>query len=555
MVAQTQVRSERLRQAVQKQARLSAPTGGLNYINSTMDFPLGDAYILDNLIPKPYGCELRKGYQNWIPTANNFANPVKTIIPFAAETSANSRVFAAPAETPSRLYNITTQAAAPVLSLTPSTNSATAGEWYTSNFVTIGGNFLLAVSQGAGYYIFSCPAGVDTWTEVINGAGAGQIQWPTGSALTTKDISFVFIWKNRVWFLVKNSSTAYFLPVSQTSGQLSAFDFGQQFNLGGSLLWATNWTYDAGDGVDDSLILASSEGQVLVYTGTDPASAQNFSLKGRWFAGRFPPSRRNFCEHGGDVLFLSEYGIVSISDLVSGKLHTANLSGSVGYKINPNLAPLVTQYLSTAYWSLVPYPSEELLFMGTPIIDTNGNAQYLGMNSLTNAWCTLSAWDVLCAAVWQGKFIFGSSTGAVNLGFSGTQDGLSANGLTPGVQITGKLQGAFADYGVPNSNKRFLRVKLYGLTSADPSFFAIFRSEYDTSTPISAPVPGVVSGVLWDSALWDVAFWQYSPNGSFHKWFGVTGFGKKVSMQLAISGSGRVVFTDHEILYEEGIGL
>ena len=67
MVARTQLRSETLRPPVQKQARLTAPVGGLNFINNTMDFPLTDAYILDNGIPRPYGVELRKGYQNWMP--------------------------------------------------------------------------------------------------------------------------------------------------------------------------------------------------------------------------------------------------------------------------------------------------------------------------------------------------------------------------------------------------------------------------------------------------------------------------------------------------------
>ena len=450
MVARTQLRSETLRPPVQKQARLSAATGGLNFINNTMDFPLTDAYILDNGIPRPYGIELRKGYQSWMPTANNFAAAVKTILPFSAERTAYCRLFASTATNPSVIYDVSVQNTAPTVSLTPSTNSDTPGEWYYTNFVTIGGNFLLAVSAGAGYYSFVAPGGVGAWTERVTGSGVGQITFPVGDTHTTKDICFVWIWKNRVWFLIRNSAVAYYLPISQISGQLSAFDFGQQFNLGGALLWAANWTYDAGDGVDDSLVLASDQGQVLVYTGTDPDSAQNFSLKGRWFAGRFPSSRRNFCEHGGDLLFLSEYGIVAISDLVSGRLHTANLNGSVGYKINSSLAGLVTQYLTTPYWFLLPYPNDEILFVGAPIIDSNGNAQYLGMNSLTNAWCTFSNMDVLCAAMWQGKFIFGTSLGGVSQGFTGGTDGISADGVTPGLQITAKIQGAFADYGSPN---------------------------------------------------------------------------------------------------------
>ena len=555
MVQASAVRSERRREATQLQSRVASPVGGLNFVNSTMDFPVNDAYVLDNIIPKPFGCEIRKGWRNWIPVANKFSAGVRTIIPFSAEQPTFSRLFAAPAVNPSTLHTINTQGAAPVLSLTPSTNSDVPGEWYYTNLVTIGGNFLLAVAAGAGYYTFSSPAGVDAWVEHVNGAGAGQIQWPVGSALTTKDICFVWIWKNRVWFLVRNSSVAYYLPVSQLSGQLTAFDFGQQFSVGGSLLWATTWTYDSGDGIDDSLILASSEGQVVVYVGTDPDSAQTFQLKGRWFAGRFPAGRRNFCQHGGDVLFLSEYGVVSISDLVSGKLHTANLTGSVGYKINPKLSDLVTFYIDSKYWFMTPYASEELLYIGTPIVDVSGNKQHLGMNSLTNAWCTFSGMDTLSAAVWKGQFIFGSSDGMVSRGFTEYLDGTNSAGTVPGTAMTARIQGTFGDYDSPNKNKRMLRIKVYGLGDTDPTFYARFLAEYNTSAPILAPQPDQVIGTsLWDTALWDSGLWSEG-GGSFDRWFGVTGYGKKLSLQLAIRGAGRVVYTDHEALHEDGIGL
>jgi hypothetical protein len=518
-----------------------------------MDFPASDAYILDNIIPKPFGCEIRKGWQNWFPTANIFSAAVTTILPFTAEKTAFSRLFASPAVSPSLIYDISTPNAAPTLSLTPSTNSDVPGEWYYTNFVTIGGNFLLAVAAGAGYYTFSAPAGVGAWVEHINGAGAGQIQWPAGVALTSKDISFVFIWKNRVWFLVRNSATAYYLPVSQLSGQLNAFDFGQQLTMGGALSWGTSWTYDAGDGIDDSLILTSDQGQVLVYTGTDPDSAQAFQKKGVWYAGRPPVGRRAFAQQGGDVLFLSEYGVIAVSDLVSGKLHSANLTGSVGYKVNPFVSQQTTFYLTTPYWFMQPYPNEELMYVGTPILTESGNAQDLGMYSLNNAWCTFSGMDVLCAAVWNGKFIFGSTNGMVNQAFTGFQDNVSSDGLTKGDEVTARIQGPFGDYDTPDMNKRMLRIKIYGLSSDDPTYFARFLSEYNLTTPINSPQP--VSSITngWDSGKWDQALW--AGGGSFRKWFGVTGYGKKLSLQLALRGTGKVVYTDHEVLHEVGIGL
>lgn len=546
------LKSERLRRATQKQSRVASPVGGLNFLNSTMDFPPDDAYVLDNVFPRPFGCEIRKGWRNWVPAANKFPAAVKTVMTYAGATKAAGRVFASYDQNPSIIYDVTTQNAAPVLSLTPSSNSDNPGEWYHSNFVTQGGNFLLAVSAGAGYYSYNA----GTWTEHVDGTVAGEIDWPVGfgSLTTTKNIAFIWVWKNRVWFLMKDSAIAFYLPVGQISGLAAAFDFGQQLDLGGSLLWASDWTYDSGSGIDDALILASTEGQILVYEGTDPANAATFQLKGRWFAGRFPVGRRNFCEHGGQVQFLCEYGMISISDLVSGKLHTSGLAGTLGAKINPRLSRQLSENLDKQYWFLLPYPTDEMLIIGTPLSDNMGLHQTLCMNSLNNAWCTFSGLDILSADVFQGQLIYGTSDGLVNQGLYGFEDGLSADGLVKGDAVTGRLQGAFNDYGEPNMNKRMLRIKVYGVSNSDPSFFARFQPEYVFNVPIDAPAPRVGIYPLWDDAIWDEAIWAEG-DGSFHRWFGVNGFGKKMSLQLAIRGAGQVTYTDHEALFEVGLGL
>jgi hypothetical protein len=59
---------------------------------------------------------------------------------------------------------------------------------------------------------------------------------------------------------------------------------------------------------------------------------------------------------------------------------------------------------------------------------------------------------------------------------------------------------------------------------------------------------------FWDLAIWDESVWA-AGSGSFHHWFGVNGFGKKLSLQFAMRGGGKVLATDYEVLYEKGIGL
>jgi len=540
-----------------------------------MDFPDQDAYVLDNVLPRAYGCEIRKGWRHWIPLANKLTGAVNTIMTYQGSVRSQSRIFASPtgaAGSVSNIYDVTTQGVAPVLSKAPSTVSDVPGEWYYTNFVSQGGNFLLTVSSGAGYYTYQTGRTPTEWVEVLNVVGppptlptlpaANTIYWPVGySIASTKNIAFIWMWKNRVWFLMKNSSVAFYLPVGQMVGEAHAFDFGQQLNQGGSLLWASNWTYDSGEGIDDGLVLASTEGQIIVYQGTDPDNAATFQLKGRWYAGRFPYGRRNFCDHGGNIVFLCEYGVVDISDLVSGRLHTTTLSGSMGYKFNPRLSRQISDSIDKQYWFLHPYATEEMLVVGTPLLDMLGNRQTVAMNSVTSAWCTVSGMDFRCADVFYGQFIYGTADGMVNQAFFGNEDGVPADGLKHGDIVTARIQGAFFDYGEPNLNKRMLRVKLYGRSQSDPSFFARYLPEYHLEEPISAPTPNKDDKALWAGAppntadaVWDFSKWGEA-DGSFHKWFGVSGFGKKLSLQIAIRGSGQIAYTDHEALFEIGIGL
>jgi hypothetical protein len=384
---------------------------------------------------------------------------------------------------------------------------------------------------------------------------AGKVYFPEFTSVTKADLAFIFTWKSRIWFLAENSATAFYLPVNSVTGQLQLFDFGPLLKNGGPLAIGVSWTYDSGAGIDDSLIIASFQGDVMLWEGTDPSTAATFALKGVWYAGRLPIGRRGFCQHGGNTLFLTEYGLIAISDLVAGKLHSTQLEGSFGYKVNPNLSRYISDTISTRYWFLSVYPVEETLVLGGPIYDSiRSIRQSFAMDSLSNAWFTISDMDIYCADVFKGQYIFGTRDGNVCRGFVGFRDGGSFDGVTPGTEVTGRVQGNFNGYGQNTLNKRMLRVKVYGISDGKPSIVVLYKAEYDLKTLLSTPSP--VSTVLntWNNALWNQAIWDTGAT-SFHKWIGVSGFGKMLSFQLAVRGSGRTLLTDFEALYETGLNL
>jgi hypothetical protein len=533
------------------QERFALPTGGLNFQANTMTMGPDDAYVLDNLIARTQGLELRKGWQYWVPQASSFTVPVRTIMPFIAQSSADSKLFAGVAD--NKVYDITALDTIPVLSLTPSTPADISGEWYFTNYVAAYATNLCMVAAGAGYYRYNKATG---WKEILigNGTDGNSVTFPVGDTTTTKDFAFCWVFKNRLWFIRKQSAVCYFLPTGQTAGVLAMWDFGPQLIHGGSLAWAANWTYDSGQGIDDSLILASDSGDVLIYQGTDPVNATTFSLKGVWFIGRLPAGRRGFGQYGGDVFAVTEYGVTRISDLVAGKTHTTEMMGTIGQKINPFLAQAVSGTIGQTYWYITPYPTEELIFVGSPNITADGDLQSYSMNSLNGSWNTISKITPLCAATFYGKMIAGNRDGSVIQCFVGYKDGDTPGGSGAGSDITGRMIGSFLEYGSPVANKRMLRVRLYGLADGRPIWAAKFLAEYDIYSVLNVYGLVPVSSYVWDVARWDQALWQAGKT-TFKQWYGTSCFGKKVALQLAISGTGATLATDYEAAFESGLGL
>ena len=81
---------------------------------------------------------------------------------------------------------------------------------------------------------------------------------------------------------------------------------------GGKLLFCATWSIDAGDGIDDKLVFCTDLGELLIFTGGDPASAANWRQEGRYEVS--PPMGMNaHIGIGGDMLIATVDGIVPIS--------------------------------------------------------------------------------------------------------------------------------------------------------------------------------------------------------------------------------------------------
>lgn len=135
-----------------------------------------------------------------------------------------------------------------------------------------------------------------------------------GAADSTLEV--VTNYKNRLFFARKNTCELYYTPVATITGALSTYEIGFYFQRGGRILWMGTWSGNAGNGLDDYLICISDRGEVLMFAGTDPAVAANWSMVGRFFLPK-STSHLNFVNKESDVLCLTVDGLYALSSVIS----------------------------------------------------------------------------------------------------------------------------------------------------------------------------------------------------------------------------------------------
>ena len=158
-----------------------------------------------------------------------------------------------------------------------------------SYYVTPGGTAVRVNEPICEYTNFPTPAG--NFLYFVNGADQPGIfdgnLWtnPTITGVNANDFVNINAHKNRLWFVEKNTLSAWYLPVQSLSGAAAELDLSSFASEGGYLVAMATWTIDAGYGVDDLAVFITSQGQVIIYRGTDPASASTWAMVGAYKLG------------------------------------------------------------------------------------------------------------------------------------------------------------------------------------------------------------------------------------------------------------------------------
>lgn len=360
-----------------------------------------------------------------------------------------------------------------------------------------------------------------------------------GTTYTSADMSFVWVYKNALYFLRRDSLSFYYLPVDSIGGVATEISLGGVLTIGGKLTIGHGWSLDTGQagGLSEQCVFISDEGEVAVYQGLSPAPNQGWSLVGIYRIGALLGDKA-FVRAGADLLISTTIGMVSLAQAVQRDV-AAIAPQAVSYPINDAW----TQALSLrgmTDWQAVLWPEGQMIAVAPPKIIGGESPVLFVVNANTMAWCRFTNWDALCFAVFQGDLYFGSPNGQV---FQANVSGFD-NGQT----YTGVYIPLFEDFGSPASLKIPKMGRATTRSLANVSSSLTFKADYDITID-SPPSSGLAPATsVWGSAIWGVGVWGAIADAVIDQdWVSLAGSGYSGSLAYQVT-SGAIAPLDSEIV-------
>lgn len=390
-------------------ATLPAPIKGLNVRDSLAEMDAGYAIVMDNYMPLDTKVALRKGYVDYV---KNMPDKVCTL---AEYKNGDNNVFLAISG--GKAYNISSSKNVYSYENVKFSNSYCQIQQYKNYLYFVNGNDKPKV-----YY--------------QDDSGAEHFEdWKfTAESLNDTKIIGVALSKQRLWFIENGTLKVWYSETAgNISGALQCFDLAKIARFGGKLVAVANWTQDGGQGIDDLTVFITSEGEALVYTGSDINNAATWQLRGSYKISR-PIGYNCLVPYQGDVVVISEDGYVPLSKALP--LEQANASQiAFSDAIRGLVLSRTSRNLARQGWQGIIYSRGGYGLFNVPV--SNQYEQHV-INVNTGAWCRFTGIRAHCWGMYKQRLYFGSDQGVFLF-----DEGYSDNGM----EISGCVEQAYTDLG------------------------------------------------------------------------------------------------------------
>ena len=498
-----------------------APTDGWNARDSIAKMAPTEAIQMDNMWPTATDVMLRKGAEDHV---TGIAGVVESFMPYNRPDGTQA-LFAAASDS---FYDVTSAGAVGAAVVSALSNA----RWQSLNFTNSSGTSYLCAFNGT-----DSPRYWDnsTWL-TITGAST-----PAITGLTTSDIVSASVHKRRMWLVQKNTLKAWYLPVDAVGGAANALDLSGIAKRGGYLMAVDAWTLDAGEGVDDYWVAVTSEGEIVVYQGTDPSSGSTWALKGVWHIGE-PIGRRCLRKFGGDLLLILVNGVFPLSRA----LLSANVDPRVAVtdRITTAMNSAAASYKQNFGWQVTHFPGADMLLLNVPIVEGQRQQQYV-MNVITGKWARFTEWNAACFEIFAGSLYMGLD-GKVAECWAVLDDF--------GNDIVGECATAY-DYFDTKNKKAWKSARPSIHTNGSPSIAMGLNVDFKTGDSLGTLNFTPSTSALWGVALWGISLWA-SGLRLLNNWIGMSGLGLCASTRMKMQAQGlEVRWQATDYIFEPGDGM
>ena len=339
---------------------LAAPMKGLHTAAPITATPEGHALRLENWICRTTGLKTRDGYSV---VASGLGSPVVSIM------AHRNRIFAS---TSAQLFD----GATPIPGFL-----MYGGDWHHALMTNSAGLFLIATNGGDGVRVFDGAA----WSVV------------TFDGVDASTIVTLCVHQSRLWLVPNSGLTIYYCDLDCFAGPVHPVYLQQLARKGGSVAAIASLTSDGGVSANDKLMAVTDQGEMILWTGVDPA--KDFQQSGVYNVSA-PIGRRCFVPYGGGIAYLSTSGVLPIPDILP-RVDPNKPIAAISEVIQPTLNAALT----SGAWQMAESIENELFVVSGP------NGQYV--RSGTDGWSSFSGLNATCWLNAAGALYFGTSTGTV----------------------------------------------------------------------------------------------------------------------------------------------
>lgn len=566
-----------------KTVEMPPPLLGINARDPLTSMKPGYALRLENWICRTDGLHIRPGSERWLTYLNG---PVQSLFAFTGP-GLFPQVFCA---TPTTVYSATIARASNIdSSYLLDDNGATVlddsgnpiyAEVASSIFETLlllddeGGTILddsgqpivvdaiyenqamsglqsgfwtAANHTNAGVSVVAIANGVDT-PRYYNGSTWNTCAITSAQKNRTLDptrLNGCIIHHRRIFFFEQGTLNLWYLDQDAVNGPAYIIPIAPVVRNGGQIVAIGSETPEGGRSQQDRLVVVTDQGEMVVYTGSNPATASTWSAAAVYEVSE-PIGQRCLLRYGGDLLFASKDGVLPISGITSKPDPERPLTAITDEIRNAYHAAALTG-VGSPLWNMVDNEHHKLTLINVPYY--GGTVQFV--KPADGGWSAFSGLNATCWLSVGDDLFFGREDGSV-FRLAGNQD--------DGQPITAYLVEAFSKFGT-TARKVFHRIRpVYdnparirprmGLFVNYQAVPGVIGSPTNSFTP-NPTIPLMESNWDWSQVTWGAAPlpWTQDVRGQSNSWRGISGNGASAAVYHVVTANGSVTYWGSTVTY------